>query len=264
MTIKGGKATINLHVTTPPMKEKKYPVKDAQWLLEHNRYDLDFKPGRHDGVYGEHSAAATHRAKFLLGYPKRRVNGIFGPSLYGYLVGLDKPHAIKRPKSYQMRGAIRLKLWKRKQAKLNSKRLQAVKLALSQVGIKEDPPYSNQVKYSRWYGFTGAWCAMFASWCFSMVGRSLKYAAVAEIHYAAIHHIDGLELVGTPEKGDLCCMNYGSPDEHVGIFLEWVTENGGIFKMVSGNTGLSSYSNGGEVLVGQMYRTQVDAWVRVN
>src|SRR5262245_10969388 len=38
-------------------------------------------------------------------------------------------------------------------------RQQALELAVTQLGIKESPSGSNQVKYSDWYGMVGPWCA---------------------------------------------------------------------------------------------------------
>src|SRR5262245_6931546 len=42
----------------------------------------------------------------------------------------------------------------------------ALQLALSELGVSESPPDSNQVKYTSWYGTVGPWCAMFVSWCY--------------------------------------------------------------------------------------------------
>lgn len=40
-----------------------------------------------------------------------------------------------------------------------------LKVARSQLGIKESPAGSNRVKYTAWYPMIGPWCAMFVSWC---------------------------------------------------------------------------------------------------
>ena len=43
----------------------------------------------------------------------------------------------------------------------------ALQKAISQLGIKESPPESNNVKYGSWYGQNyQPWCAMFVTWCF--------------------------------------------------------------------------------------------------
>jgi hypothetical protein len=46
--------------------------------------------------------------------------------------------------------------------------------AISQLGVVESPAYSNQTPYTKWYGITGPWCAMFVSWCFYMAGLPLR------------------------------------------------------------------------------------------
>lgn len=256
-------AKINLELTSPAMQDGKGALKnktwvhDAQYLLDHNRYDEKFDPGAHDGQYGAHTAAATKRAKYLLGYPKRRVNGKFGPSLYAYLLPKGNKYAKIRPKTWVVRGKLREKLLARKAA--STHRLRAAQLALTQLGINESPPYSNRVKYSDWYGLIGPWCAMFMSWLFSQVGRPLHYAAVQAIYDDARNGRNGLSLVGTPEKGDLAIVeNVG----HVGMFLEF--DGDGYFKYVSGNTGSGSEADGGEVAVHTIPRSWVNAWVRVS
>src|SRR4030095_2697910 len=43
----------------------------------------------------------------------------------------------------------------------------ALKKAISQLGTKESPAESNNVKYGSWYGQNyQPWCAMFVTWCF--------------------------------------------------------------------------------------------------
>lgn len=256
-------AKIHLELTSPVMQDGKGALKgktwvrDAQYLLAHNRYHENFDPGAHDGQYGPHTAAASKRAKFLLGYPKRRCNTSFGPELYAYLVPKDNRFARIRPLSYRIRGKKRQLAAARKAA--STHRLKAAQLALTQLGINESPPYSNRVKYSEWYGLTGPWCAMFVSWCYSQTGRDIRYAAVMSLYTDAHYGRNGLSFVGTPEKGDLAIVeNIG----HVGMFLEFSGD--GYFKYVSGNTGSGSEADGGEVAVHTIPRSWVNAWVRVS
>src|SRR5215831_3268304 len=51
-----------------------------------------------------------------------------------------------------------------------TKRQQALELATTQLGVKESPAESNQVKYASWYGMIGPWCAMFCTWCYDSSG----------------------------------------------------------------------------------------------
>ena len=42
-----------------------------------------------------------------------------------------------------------------------------VKVAVSQIGVKESPANSNKTKYGKWFGMNGVpWCAIFLDWCF--------------------------------------------------------------------------------------------------
>jgi hypothetical protein len=40
---------------------------------------------------------------------------------------------------------------------------QVIDQAISQLGVSESPANSNKTPYTRWYGLTGPWCAMFVS-----------------------------------------------------------------------------------------------------
>jgi hypothetical protein len=252
---------IDLELTTPHMHGPE--VTEAQHLLVHNRYDHGFDPGQVDGEYGRHTAAATRRAKFYLGYPKRRCTARFGPRLYAYLVPKTSKFFQRRPPTYYVRSIRRIRAEKRREQA--AFRQQAVLLALSKRGTHEDPPGSNNVIFNTWYyghpvygSTTYPWCAVFVSWVFSHVGRPLRYASVSEIYYEAAHRRNGLELVGTPERGDLALLDHLG---HVGIFIRVI---GASFEYVSGNTGSTSEADGGTVDVHTLPRSIVNAWVRVN
>jgi len=75
----------------------------AQRLLAKNKCG-GFDPDRIDGEYGELTAAAVWRAKWMLGYPERLMNRNFGPKLNDYLSG-TKP----LPAAYAKARATRLK-----------------------------------------------------------------------------------------------------------------------------------------------------------
>lgn len=56
----------------------------------------------------------------------------------------------------------------------------AVDIAVSQVGVKESPANSNNVKYNTWYyghavsGSAYPWCMAFISWCFAVLCGDIK------------------------------------------------------------------------------------------
>lgn len=54
---------------------------------------------------------------------------------------------------------------------------QVLALAAQQIGTAENPPYSNKVKYSDWYGLTGPWCAMFVSWVLHHAGYPIEISS---------------------------------------------------------------------------------------
>jgi len=132
----------------------------------------------------------------------------------------------------------------------------ALERAVTQLGIKESPPNSNQCKYTQWYGMVGPWCAMFTSWCYDLENDSpsfLKgsyYAYVPYIVGDARSHVRGLSVTGDPLPGDLVCYDWGWDGEfdHVGLFEAWASGSGSTFTAIEGNTSLDNNSNGGEVM----------------
>lgn len=241
-----------LHLTTPLMHGD--DVKKAQRLLAHSRFG-DFHPGRDDGEYGEHSAAATRRAKYWLGYRHGHVNARYGEELAAYL----EDRRLGRLK--RARRAARL--WR---AKHVDHRARMLRIAESQIGTAESPPGSNRVKYSEWYGLVGPWCAMFVSWCAWRAGLHFRYAYVPYVVSDARGGRNGLRALSSSEvePGDLVCYDWNADGiaDHIGIFKHWDV-GGSIFEAVEGNTSLADQSNGGEVLQRQRYISQVIQFVRI-
>ena len=133
-------------------------------------------------------------------------------------------------------------------------------LAQTQLGVKEEPPNSNRVKYTSWYNMVGPWCAMFVTWCYETnklrnsptFVRGEKYAYVPYIVADARNKRNGLRVVGADNviPGDLVCYDWQWNDEfdHVGIFERWAEGSGSTFTAIEGNTSISNDSNGGEVM----------------
>jgi len=134
-------------------------------------------------------------------------------------------------------------------------RQQALEKAITQIGVKESPPNSNQCKYTSWYGMVGPWCMMFATWAFETSGNSpafiqgQRYSYVpfcvsdARLGYYNLRTVDSDDVI----PGDLVCYDWGWDGEydHVGIFEAWQGAN---FTAIEGNTSTSSDSDGGEVM----------------
>ncbi|HEY6056033.1 MAG TPA: hypothetical protein VIU86_19040 [Gaiellaceae bacterium] len=85
VTLGGGERTLQL--ANPHMQGP--DVEQAQQLLRSNPFG-SFDPGGVDGDYGTLTADAVKRAKWLLGYPPKAVDGSFGPSLKAFLSGTKK------------------------------------------------------------------------------------------------------------------------------------------------------------------------------
>ena len=137
----------------------------------------------------------------------------------------------------------------------------ALEKAQSQIGVKESPAGSNQVKFCDWYGVTGPWCAMFVTWAYETEGNSpafvkgSRYAYVPYIVSDAQNNRYGLSVTSSPIPGDLVAYDWDGGDyDHVGLFE---SGNSSTWKAVEGNTSTSNNSNGGEVMRRDRSRSQV-------
>lgn len=150
-------------------------------------------------------------------------------------------------------------------------RRRALDKAITQLGVKEKPPDSNQVKYCDWYGMLGPWCAMFVAWCYETTGDSPafvqggRYAYVPYLVADARAHKYGLQVTDDPIAGDLVAYDWAFDGEHdhVGIFEQWI--GGGDFEAIEGNTSTSNDSNGGQVMRRSRNRgAQATTFIRVS
>lgn len=135
----------------------------------------------------------------------------------------------------------------------------ALTRAVSQLGVTEQPPGSNIVEYSDWYGMVGPWCAMFVSWSYELGAadtgrdspafvRGERYAYCPYIVADARANRYGLTTTDDPVAGDLCVYDFqgDTVSDHVGIFEKWT--GGRTFDAIEGNTSVDSDSNGGAVM----------------
>ena len=129
-----------------------------------------------------------------------------------------------------------------------------VSKALSQVGVKEDPPNSNKTLYGAFTGHNGQpWCGSFVMWCAKQVGFSLMPNCVYTPAGAEGFKGRGAwsnPATAKPMAGDIVFFDFdGKQIEHVGIVVK---DNGdGTVTTVEGNTipdgKTGSEANGGEV-----------------
>ena len=127
-----------------------------------------------------------------------------------------------------------------------------IKIAQNEVGVKENPANSNNVKYNTWYygksvsGAAYPWCAAFVSWCFkSAQGLCPKTASCLTM----LQWFEGKgQTVTDPRPGDIVFFKYSTNTRrtnHVGIVIG---VEGKIIRTIEGNTSVSSNDNGGSVM----------------
>ena len=135
-----------------------------------------------------------------------------------------------------------------------------IAIAKNEIGVKEYPPGSNQVKYNNWmYGRNASepWCASFVAWCFKGSGLVPKTAS-------CLNMLEWFErrgqIVKEPKPGDIVFFKYPTNKRrtnHVGIV---VAANGKIINTIEGNTSsgsTGSQDNGGMVAQRNRYQNIV-------
>lgn len=240
-------------------------VRALQKMLKgRNEFGKNFHPGYVDGRYGPQTAAAVSRAKFFMGYPKRRVNGNAGKAFLGFLSG-----KVPLPRSFRVRRRRRFVVLKRRE----TMRRVALQCALDKVGLAETPEGSNKNRLTRWwYGNDTAapWCAISVSHSYIQAGskafrRGSDWAYVPFMENAAVEG-RGLSRVGKDgvQPGDVVTFDFdGGVADHVGIFVRWLNKRGGVFEAVEGNTDAAGGADGGEQIVQQRGMSQVSMFIRV-
>lgn len=228
-----------------------------------------------DGDFGPVTGSACVAVKKRLGYPLAACQPTAGDTLVAYLTGKKE-----LPPSYKIRRAQRsghpdatpgTPTSAEKEAAARAVR--ALAALRRKLGTKESPPDSNQCWATAWYGMTGPWCAMSASWAYAEAGskafvRGRTYSYVPNIVGDARSHRNGLSVTSNPRPGDLVCYDWpgeskGTAD-HVGLFEKWIDETAGTFYAIEGNTAVGNDSNGGEVMRRDRSRALVQAFVRVS
>lgn len=258
-----------LRLVSPHMKGTEVEV--AQRLLAGKIGVLRHKcyAGHIDGEYGPGTAGATKRAKYLLGYPKRKCDTAFGPDMHAYITGEKK-------RSWVMRtlGTKRAKA-EAKHALKGGTFKKAEALAAHYVGTHESPAGSNLQPFGKWYGANGVpWCAIFVSFVLSHIGRPFKESYVPNIVANAraargkTRVIPASAVKSALANGHVVLACFDWPGEspgtadHVGFAVSGVAGDG-TFHTIEGNTAVGNDSNGGEVMRRVRYANTVQAFVEV-
>ena len=134
--------------------------------------------------------------------------------------------------------------------------------ARAELGVREDPPESNRVKYNDWYygrtviGSAYPWCMAFVQWCFAQAGRPLPFRTASCSALLGWYRQNRPEcVVGDPQPGDIIIYTFS----HTGI-VESV--QGGVITAIEGNTSAGNDANGGQVQRRTRGRSLVKAYIR--
>lgn len=243
-----------LTLTSPMMRGA--DVERAQSILRAAGYFV----GEIDGVFGEITGRACMAAKNDLGYANKNIKPSYGKSLEGFLTGEKKrtPAMIVRARQ------------RRKKLDIGAR---ALEIAKQYVGVKENPPGSNRVMFSEWYGMIGPWCAMFVTYCFVKAGskafeRGARWAYCPYLLNDSRANRNGVTAVSRAivVPGDVVLFSWKQDGvaNHVGIVAGNI-DSAGNFATVEGNsspTNAGSQSNGGMVVERVRNVSQVIGFVR--
>ena len=127
-----------------------------------------------------------------------------------------------------------------------------LELARRQIGVKECPPNSNNVRYNTWYygrevsGAAYPWCMVFVQWVFAQAGVKLpvRTASCGALMRAA--KAAGCWVTKGYQPGDVVIYDFpgGAATDHCGI-VESV--DGTYISAIEGNTSSASDADGGAV-----------------
>ena len=123
-----------------------------------------------------------------------------------------------------------------------------LEIARKELGTKESPAGSNQVKYGAWYGLNGQpWCVMFVMWVFDRAEVSLPVRTASCTALMNAAKAAKLWVTAGYRPGDVVIYDWGGdrlPD-HCGIVE---SASAAQVTAIEGNTAVGNDSDGGEVM----------------
>lgn len=141
-------------------------------------------------------------------------------------------------------------------------------VAVKELGTKEHPANSNNVKYNTWYygrnvyGSGYPWCMAFVQWCYQMAGVRLPFKTASCGALLRWYRTNAPEcIVKDPQPGDIVIFDFpgGADTDHTGIFE---SAAGNMVTTIDGNTGTTSEANGGAVMRRTRDKSVVRAYIR--
>lgn len=137
-----------------------------------------------------------------------------------------------------------------------------LEIARGELGTKESPAGSNQVKYASWYGLPGQpWCVMFVMWVFAQAGAALPTRTASCTLLMNAAKKAGTWVTSGYLPGDVVIYDWGAngvPD-HCGIVE---SASGSAVTAIEGNTAVGNDSDGGEVMRRERQTRQILGAVR--
>ena len=127
-----------------------------------------------------------------------------------------------------------------------------LEIARRQIGVKECPPSSNNVRYNTWYygrevsGAAYPWCMVFVQWVFNQAGVKLPIRTASCGALMRSAQSAGCWVTGDYRPGDVVIYDFpgGAATDHCGI-VESV--DGTYISAIEGNTSSTSDADGGAV-----------------
>ena len=125
-------------------------------------------------------------------------------------------------------------------------------IARRQIGTRESPPNSNNVRYNTWYygrevsGAAYPWCMVFVQWVFDQAGVKLPVRTASCGALMRSAQSAGCWVTGDYRPGDVVIYDFpgGAKTDHCGI-VESV--DGSYISAIEGNTSSASDADGGAV-----------------
>ena len=127
-----------------------------------------------------------------------------------------------------------------------------LEIARRQIGVKESPPNSNNVRYNTWYygrevsGAAYPWCMVFVQWVFDQAGVKLPVRTASCGALMRSAQSAGCWVTKGYQPGDVVIYDFpgGAATDHCGI-VESV--DGTYISAIEGNTSSASDADGGAV-----------------
>lgn len=126
-------------------------------------------------------------------------------------------------------------------------------IARKQLGVRESPPNSNNVRYNTWYygrevsGRGYPWCMVFVQWVFNQAGVELprRTASCGDLMRAA--KAAGCWVTEGYQPCDVVIYDFpgGAATDHCGIVSKVLSDR---VYAIEGNTGTASDADGGQVM----------------